>query len=138
MAGKQLKTGVRLGGGPPPGYQWGVVVLDLAHRESSRLLTAPQQSHMRQQVRELARHIDPTHSETISIDKVEEFYEMRDRGGVLGGKNVRLFYGIDDFQRSVCVLGVIIKQNNGPTPLGDKVRMRCRWRDYRSGAFGVA
>ena len=31
--------------------------------------------------------------------------------------------------QSIVLLGLIQKQNNGNTPLGDKVRMRRRWRD---------
>lgn len=50
--------------------------------------------------------------------------------------NIRVFFGVDSASRALIVLGVIKKQNNGPTPLGDKVRMRRRWRNYRAGEYG--
>lgn len=134
---KKLKVAVREGGGPPPGYQWTVVILDVAYREARRTLTnEAQYEHMALQVKELAREDEPARSRVVSIDKVEDFYELRDKGGVLGGINVRLFFGLDDSERSIVVLGLIKKQNDGPTPLGDKVRMRRRWRKYKKGELG--
>jgi hypothetical protein len=87
-------------------------------------------------VQELARQDDPTHCETISLDAVEDFHELRDWGGVLGGLNVRLFFGVDKSNRAIVVIGLIKKQNNGPTPIGDKIRMRRRWRKYLRGEYG--
>ena len=34
---KKLKTGVQEGGGPPPGYRWSVLILDMAFSESKFL-----------------------------------------------------------------------------------------------------
>lgn len=54
----------------------------------------------------------------------------------MGRINVRVFFGIDHTARTLVVLGVIKKQNDGPTPIGDKVRMRRRWRKYLQGDYG--
>ncbi|HEY1785292.1 MAG TPA: hypothetical protein VGG30_07065 [Pirellulales bacterium] len=51
---------------------------------------------------------------------------------------MRIFYGVDKQRRQIVVLGLIKKKNNGPTLLGDKVRMRRRWRRYQTGDFGYA
>lgn len=130
---RQVKTGVRKGGGPRPGYKWSVLILDQAYKEASSAFTAAQYQHLAMQVKELARHENPSHSDVLSIDKIEDFYELREKGGLLGNINVRLFFGIDKAQRAIVVLGALKKQNDGPTPTGDKVRMRYRWREYRRG-----
>lgn len=136
MTKKQLKVGVNQGGGSPPGYEWTVLVLEVAYAEIRRAFSESQYEHLVLQVKELARDKDPSHSQVLSIDKVEDFFELRDRGGVLGAVNARIFFGLDHTSRSVVILGGIKKQNNGPTPLGDKIRMRRRWRMYRDGAYG--
>ena len=125
---KRLKTGVVQGGGPPPGYSWNVGILDVAYNEAIEMIAAHQYRHLAWQFKELAMQRDPTRSELISLDQIEDFYELRDRGGPLGPLNVRVFFGVDDAGRSIIVLGTIAKKNDGKTRLGDKVRMRRRWR----------
>jgi len=128
VAGRKGKT--------DPPYQWSVGILDRAHREASSHLDDAQYQHMALQVKELARQGDPTHSDVVDVRKVEEFYEIRDSGGVLNGINVRLFFGVDDGERWIIVMGLIKKQNNGKTPKGAKKRMERRWRKYKSGDYG--
>lgn len=134
---KQLKVVVRIGKGVPPGYKWNVGVLELAYREALSILNRGQYRHMALQVRELALQDEVSLSDTIDIQPIgEEIFEIRDYGGVLGGLNIRLFFGVDHPRRCLIVLGIFKKQNNGPTPKGDLVRNQRRWRLYKSGEFG--
>lgn len=133
---KPIKVGVKEGAGEPP-YEWSVGILDRAYDEASDILNDAQYEHMAMQVKELARQDDPTHSDTVDVRKIEDFYEIRDSGGILNGINVRVFFGQDDGERWIIVLGVIKKQNNGKTPQGDKSRMKRRWRKYKKGEFGT-
>lgn len=135
MAKKPIQVGVKRGAGRAPGYQWGVALLSFVLKES-KFLNKEQRQHLAGEVKDLARHDDPTHSDTISLDAIEDFHELRDWGGILGEANVRVFFGVDKQRRLIVVLGVINKKNNGPTPLGDKVRMRRRWRNYKAGDYG--
>jgi hypothetical protein len=130
MAEKEVKVGVQRGSGPPPGYEWNVNLLDQAFEEAMGFLSEDQYDHLAEQVRELARQDDPTHSETVDIRPIEDFYEIRDKGGILGKINARVFYFVHKPSRTMVVLGAIKKENNGPTPLGDKCRMRRRRRLY--------
>jgi len=133
---QQVNVGVKRGGGPPPGYRWNVGMIDFVHDEVMGFLSPAQYQHIAMQVKELAREVDPTHSSTASVDSIEEFYELRDKGGILGKKNVRIFFGIDKKSSAIIILGGIKKENDGPTPAGDKVTMRRRWRKYKSGDYG--
>jgi hypothetical protein len=36
--GKDVKVGVQRGGGPPPGYRWTVLILDMAYDEAKKFL----------------------------------------------------------------------------------------------------
>jgi hypothetical protein len=131
----ELKVGVHKGDGPPPGYVWTVLMPNIAFAESRKFLNSEQYEHMAMQVKELARENDPTHSKTASVDAIEDFWELRDKGGVLGGINVRVFFLIDKTKQALVVLGAIKKQNDGPTPKGDKMRMARRKRKYLAGDF---
>jgi hypothetical protein len=90
---------------------------------------------MAMQVKELAKESDPTHSKTASVDALEDFWELRDKGGILGNINVRVFFFLDKKNQALVVLGAIKKQNDGPTPLGDRRRMARRKRKYVKGEY---
>lgn len=132
---KSVKVGVHQGGGPPPGYEWSVWVLDIAHPEAMDVLNPEQYAHVAEQFKELARHDDPTHSEVVDVRPIEEYYELRDKGGVLARLNVRVFFWVDKGKRAIVVLGTINKKNDGQTPKGDRIRMRRRLRLYREGGW---
>ncbi len=123
---KKIKIGVKEGGGPPPGYRWNVQILDVAFGEAMDFLDPDQYDHMASQVRELANQGDATHSDTIDVRPIEDYHEIRDKGGILKRLNVRVFYFVHQSARTLVVIGAINKKNDGPTPLGDRVRMRRR------------
>ena len=43
---KNVKVGVKEGGGPPPGYQWSVEILDQAYEEAMGFLNPDQYDHI--------------------------------------------------------------------------------------------
>jgi hypothetical protein len=133
---KQIKVGVQQGSGAPPGYRWTVLGLQIGHEEAMGFLSADQYQHLAMQIKDLAREQDPTHPVGSSVDAVEDFHELRDKGGVLGNTNVRVFFFLDKPRDAIVILGVIKKQNDGPTPLGDKRRMARRKRKYLNGDYG--
>jgi len=121
---KPVKIGVKEGEGPPPGYTWNVFILTQAFEEANDFLDADQYHHMANQVRDLATHEDPTHSDTVDVRAVEDFHEIRDKGGILGKINARVFFFVHKPSRGIIVLGAIKKENDGPTPTGDRLRAR--------------
>jgi hypothetical protein len=127
---KAVKVGVKQGGGPPPGYQWNVEIYERAYVEAIGFLDEDQYEHLARQVRELVRQDDPTHSQTVDVRPIEDFYELRDKGGILKQLNVRIFYFVHKPSRTLVIPGTIKKENNGPTPVGDKITMRRRKRLY--------
>lgn len=135
MAKRDLRVGVHGGGGPPPGYRWSVHVLGAAFDEVKGFLDEDQYQHAAWQVKELAREADPSHSIAQSIDRVEDFHEFRDKGGILGNVNLRIFFPLDTTRSVILVLGAVNKKNDGPTPQWVKVRMRNRLRKYRRGEY---
>ena len=127
---KPVKTGLRRGGGRPPGYQWGLEILELSTQEAREFLTDAQYSHVAQQFRQLCREAEPTTSDLVDVRPIDDFHEVRDKGGPLGRINVRVFFFVHHGPRNLVVLGAINKKNDGPTPLGDVRRMARRKRLY--------
>lgn len=127
---KPVKIGVKEGGGPPPGYQWNVEILEQAFAEAMGFLNADQYSHLASQFRELAGQDEPSQSQTVDVRPIEDFYELRDKGGILRRMNTRIFFFIHKKMRTIIILGAIKKENDGATPTGDKITMRRRKRLY--------
>jgi hypothetical protein len=132
---KQLKVGVLQDAGDPP-FRWNILVLDLAMNDASSFLDGAQYHHVAEQVQELARERDPTHSATQRVASIEDFFELKDKGGPLGRINARVFFVLDKPRAAIVVLGAIFKQNEGKTPEGDRVRMGRRKRKYLAGDYG--
>lgn len=133
---KRLRIGIREGGGSPPGYQWTVVYLSKARDEATRILNKSHYLHMVDQFRALAMEGDPTHPVTASVDAIEDFFELRDKGGPLGRINLRVFFIVEKEARRMVILGVIKKENEGQTPPATKQVMRTRRRKYLQGDYG--
>ena len=115
-----------------------MLILSIAFTEAKKFLNDCQYEHMADQVKELAREADPTHSLTASVDAIEDFHELRDKGGPLGGINVRVFFFVDKATTNLVILGAVKKQNDGPTPVGDRRRMARRKRKYLNGDYQAA
>ena len=98
---KPVKIGVLQGGGPPPGYLWNIDILDAAFGESASILNQEQRDFIAEQFRELASHEDPTHSRTIDVRPIEDYFEFRDKGGILGRINIRVFFCVDKATRTI-------------------------------------
>jgi hypothetical protein len=116
-------------GGPPPHYRWTVFILDRALDEANKILTDDQYAYISEQVRELARQADPTHVDHLSVDTVEGFHELREKGGVLGNKNIRVYFSLHPKHGQILlILGVRKKEADGATPVAIKVTMGRRMR----------
>ncbi len=126
-----LKIAVHEGGGPDPGYLFGVSYFSEARREAAACLNDAQYAHIARQFRELAAEADPGHPLTVDVKSIEDYHELRDKGGVLGKINFRAYFFIDKVARSIVVLGSDKKEEDGQTSQAIKIRMRVRLRRYR-------
>lgn len=124
----ETKIGVRQGGGPHPGYSWSVQILQRAFDEAMGFLNSDQYDHLARQVKELAREDEPSQCPTVDVRPIESYYELRDKGGVLGKINARVFFFLNSLTRTIVILGAVKKESDGPTPIGDKITMRRRMR----------
>jgi hypothetical protein len=133
---KAVHVGLRTGGGPLPGYCWSVCYLSVARDEAMKFLSEAQYGHVVDLLRALAAEPDPRRPKTVSVDQIETFHELRDKGGILGNINLRVFFIVEDDLRAVLVMGAIKKEADDQTPEWAKIRIRSRIRRYRAGEYG--
>lgn len=135
---KRLRTGVnrQSGSGFDLAYEWGVFYLAQAREEAHSLLSEAQYHHVADQFKQMALEAEPTRSPLVDVRPIEDFFELRDKGGPLGKLNLRVFFTIDHNNRAIVVLGTVKKEAEGRTPAGDKLTMRVRKRRYESGEYG--
>jgi hypothetical protein len=126
-----VRTVLREGGGPSPGYKWSIEISGEARKQIAKAFSEAQYWHLVDQMRDLASENDPTHPQAaLSVKQIHAFYELRDNGGVLGAVNARIFFGVAKEKKTIVVLGGIAKQNNGPTPQPTVILMSRRLRKY--------
>ena len=134
--GKQIKVGVHVGGGVDPGYMWSVHFLSVAQDEAKGFLDDSQYEHVVDLVKCLAAERDPRRPAALDVEEVDGFYELKDKGGVLGKINLRVFFILEVGLKSVLVLSAVKKEAMGKTPKWMKVLVEHRIRRYRNGEYG--
>jgi len=116
--------------GDGPDQKWIPAYLEKAESEARGFLTELQYEHAVAQVLALCDEDDPTHPVLADVDAVEDFYELRDKYGVLGKINLRVFFWICRPHGTLIVLGAWKKENEGKTPA--RIIKRIKWRKRRS------
>lgn len=133
---KSIHVGLRAGGGPKPGYEWSICYLTAARDDASRFLNEAQYGHVIDLMRALAAEPDPRRPKSVTVEQVDSFFELKDKGAILGKINLRVFFTVDDESRAVVVWAAIKKEADNQTPEWAKIRVRSRIRRYRNGDYG--
>jgi len=111
-----------------PNTKWTPAYLRKAADEARAILNDVQYAYVVQQILLLCEEEDPSHPVLLDVDAIEDFYELRDKGGVLGRINLRVYFWISRPRRMVVVLGVWKKEADGKTPVWMVRRMVGRRR----------
>ena len=126
---KKLSTWMKSGlDGTPPYFS--VKFLPQVANEAD-FLTAQQYWHVADQIRDLANSKEPTKCATLNIAKIEDYWELKDKGGPLGKINLRVFFDIHE--KNIIILGVHKKEDEGQLRKSVKVRISRRKRLYFKG-----
>ena len=130
----EIKGGVAAGAKGAGGtFLWNVWILNKAYEEARGILNETQYDYVAAQVQSLATEADPTHSQLCSVDAIGDFHELREKHGVLGKINLRVFFFLDHLRRAIVIIGAFKKENNGPTPPATVITMTRRKSLYEGG-----
>ena len=68
-------------------------------------------------------------------DERIKFYELRNKGGILGKINLRIFFSVHDERKLILILGSFNKKNDGSTPAHVVGRIRNRLEEALATNF---
>jgi len=92
---------------------WALAYLDVAAKEGRKILDDDQYAHVVQQFEALATEQVPSMVAYADVKPIEDFFELRDKGGVLGQINLRVYFAIVGEQHTLVVLGCYKKEDEG-------------------------
>jgi hypothetical protein len=110
-----------------------VKVLAMAKKEGREFLRPAQYLHVTDIIKRLAYFNRPEEMSDMRIEKVVDFYELKEKGGPLGKINLRIFFGVFADTREIVVVKVYKKEQEHRTPRHIVLNVQSRLRKYRNG-----
>ena len=111
---------------PSPQWKWTPAYVEASEKEARKFLNDVQYDHAVQLVLSLCEEDDPAHPALVDVVPVGGFYEIRDKGGVLGKINLRIYFCIIRNPKTIVVLGPWNKKKDGQIPAWIMNRMKGR------------
>lgn len=120
--------------GGEPGGMYRVGYLPKAQREGRELLSEPQYAYAVRQAERLRHWGNQDEIAALRTEAVENFYELKLKGNVLGKTNLRIFFAVLDAggERFVIILGVYKKEEEDQLPRHLVITMKHR-RSFAEG-----
>lgn len=130
---KPLRLGLRAGN---HGLKWSVYYLERAGKEAKDLLNSSQHRHVLDAIRALAGEEDPRRPACEEVSPIDDFHELKLKGGLLGKINLRVFFDILDDQKAILLVHAWKKEAEAQTPSHVKRTVSKRLREFREGLYG--
>ena len=108
----------------------GVFPLMVAKNEGRKLLTEAQYWHAVGLAKRLSEFGNRQAMSDMDISPVEDMWELKDKGGILGKLNLRVFFAHVKARHEIVILGVEQKQQEGKTPRHVIIKMQNRLDSY--------
>ncbi|BBO32100.1 hypothetical protein [Lacipirellula parvula] len=112
-----------------------VVVLGVAAKEGYDVLTPGQYLHVKDLIKQLVGFGRREFGSILRLEKLDEFWELKEKGGTLGKKNIRVYFKFNGDGNEVVVLCTYKKEDDGSAPPHIVFKLRNRWRLYQKGDF---
>ena len=118
---------------PEKSNKWVVVVLEAAKREGHKILNDVQYEHVRQIVRRLEDYGNREELADLDIRSISTFWELREKGGLLGKINLRVYFGVLPEERELVVAMAYKKEEEDQVPRRIILIVEDRIEDYKEG-----
>ena len=96
--------------------KWVVVALDVAKAEGRKILSRAQYEHIKEVLKRLVDFGDKDELSDLSIEPIGSFWELREKGGILGRINLRVYFGTLPEDWELVVAKTYKKEDDGKTP----------------------
>jgi hypothetical protein len=115
-----------------------LVLIPIMIREGRDELTDGQYLHIKDHLKQLTGFGARRFATQLRIAPFEEFWELKEKGGVLGKKNIRVYFFYDSTANDIILLMTDKKEDDGQASPSIKYTLRNRLRLYRQGHFAGA
>ena len=112
-----------------------IVVLGIAAKEGWDELTPGQYLHLKDLLKQLVGFGRQDYESQLKIVPFGDFWELKAKGGILGRKNMRVYFRFQSAANEVVVLHTYKKEDDGQAPRHIQIRVKNRWRRYLDGNF---
>lgn len=112
-----------------------VVVLGKAAKEGREILSEGQYLHVKDLLRQLVGFAAREFESNLTLASFEEFWELKEKGGILGKINLRVYFMFNQAGNEIVVLHTYKKEDEGSPPPDLKIKLRNRWKCYLNGTF---
>ena len=112
---------------------WDVHVLKIARKEGKNILNQTQYDHVVEVLKRLTDWEDKEEISDLRIEKIQDFYELKDKGGVLGRLNLRVYFATVPDNKDIIVLKTYKKEEDGACPRYIIINVEDRLEDFLSG-----
>lgn len=112
-----------------------VVVLGKAAKEGREILSEGQYLHVKDLLKQLVGFAERDFESNLTLGTFHEFWALKEKGGILGNKNLRVYFKHHPPGNEVVVLHAYKKEDEGSPPPDLKIKLRNRWNCYLNGTF---
>lgn len=110
-----------------------VVVPTVVRRESREFLTIGQYVHVTDFVKQLSGFGLQRYDRTMCIAPIDEFWELKEKGGLLGKINVRVYFAVIKHANEIAVLHAYKKEDDSQVHPSVLLLVRQRHRRFMGG-----
>ncbi len=111
----------------------GVFVPRIVRLEARSFLTLAQYVHVTDFVKQLSGFGSRRYDPTLRIEPIGDYWELKEKGGVLGKINVRIYFAHVAAHNRVVLLSAYKKEVDGAAPPHILLRLKHRLRSYHNG-----
>jgi len=111
--------------------KWVVVILESAKKEGHKILTDPQYEYIKGILKRLTDFGNDEELSDLRIEPIEDFGELKEKGGVLGKINLRIYFGAEPEDKEVVVAKAYKKEDEGRAPRHVVIAVQNRLEEYR-------
>jgi len=114
-----------------------VVALRVACSEGRDILTPGQYEHVKDLLKQLVGFGSQTYDQMIRIEPFGDFWKFKEKGGVLGKINLRVYFAHVKSRNEVVLLLTYKKEDDGKVGSHMRIRLANRLRQYLAGELSV-
>ncbi|MEW4455565.1 hypothetical protein AB1L30_23045 [Bremerella sp. JC817] len=112
-----------------------IVVLAKAAKEGHDILSEGQYLHVKDLIKLLVDFGSQNYQANLRVEQFGEFWELKEKGGMLGKINLRVYFRFNEVSNEIVVLHTYKKEDDGAAPPFIMKLLRNRWNHYLNGTF---